>query len=82
MPKREDESYRQIFHNGHPPGCTCPECNELAHPRQPRLGEQRFIPWEEEKLPRKPKTQWVPIAVAILLLAGLAAVFVFLGDRH
>jgi len=28
MPKREDESFRQIRYGGHPPGCTCAECVE------------------------------------------------------
>jgi len=28
MPKREDETFRQIRYGGHPPGCTCAECTE------------------------------------------------------
>jgi len=28
MPKREDETFRQIRYGGHPPGCTCAECTD------------------------------------------------------
>jgi len=28
MPKREDDTFRQIRYGGHPPGCTCTECTE------------------------------------------------------
>ncbi|MCD6453321.1 MAG: hypothetical protein J7K77_03440, partial [Dehalococcoidales bacterium] len=28
MPKREDETARQVFYGGHPPACTCAECTK------------------------------------------------------
>lgn len=79
MPKREDESYREIFHNGHPPGCTCAACNEIKYPREPRLGEQRFRPWSDEVLPKKPRSQWWLVALAFSLLVAVVLLYIWLA---
>lgn len=59
MPKREDETFRQIRYGGHPPGCTCAECTERrlkklkkeAHPSYvsicPRCGKKSL--WYDVK---------------------------------
>lgn len=47
MPKREDDTYRNAMYNGHPPACTCADCNRrrLAGIARRKSVERSLFSW-------------------------------------